>query len=157
MSRMWNEVIRVYGPTRPTDCFLSIGTGIPASETLEELRLTDWINPKKLAHFASVLSSIATNTQITHILFGTLINSLAPVAGKLTKYWRLNIGQRGQDKEPDEAYLQALAKKDLELSGMDDSGKIGTIRQMTEDYIAKAALDISASAEALNRKESTLE
>lgn len=120
---------------------------------LEDLGGTDWVHLKK---FVGVISSIATNTQITHILFGTLINSLAPVAGKLPKYWRLNVGQRGQDKTPDEAYLQAL-KKDAELPAMDDSGKIGTIKTMTKDYIIKATLDISASAEALSRKESILE
>lgn len=108
---------------------------------------------KNIEKFMGVISSIATNTQITHILFGTLINSLAPVAGNPPKYWRLNVGQHGQDKEPDEAYLQ----KDADLPAMDDSGKISTIRNMTKDYIIKATLDISASAEALSRKESTLE
>ncbi|KAB2570091.1 Patatin-like protein 2 [Lasiodiplodia theobromae] len=149
---LWNEVIRVYGPTRPTDCFLSIGTGIPASQMLVDLGIAKG-GLKNIEKFMGVISSIATNTQITHILFGTLINSLAPVAGNPPKYWRLNVGQHGQDKEPDEAYLQ----KDADLPAMDDSGKISTIRNMTKDYIIKATLDISASAEALSRKESTLE
>lgn len=111
---------------------------------------------ENIKKFMGVISSITTNTQITHILFSTLINSLAPVAGNPPKYWRLNVGQHGQDKEPDEAYLQALTK-DAELPTMDDSGKIGTIKTMTNDYIIKATLDISASAEALSRKESTVE
>jgi hypothetical protein len=75
----------VFGPARSTNAFLSIGTGIPSNQ-----EITD---PTKTAFRDTMQNFVgaATNSQITHVLFRTLLDAFAPKPmGK--KYWRLNIG-----------------------------------------------------------------
>ncbi|KAL1613498.1 hypothetical protein SLS54_010563 [Diplodia seriata] len=137
---LWNEIVGVFGATRPTDCFLSIGTGIPANEMLGNLGGTDWA---KIKEFMGAMASIATNTQITHILFGTLIKALAPVAAE-QKYWRLNLGQNGQDDKPHENYDK--------LTEMDDSSQMNYIEELAKQYTEAWKSDIVACADALSKK-----
>ncbi|KAJ4243526.1 hypothetical protein NW757_011165 [Fusarium falciforme] len=80
---LWNEILSVFGPARSTNCFLSIGTGIPAAKSVGDVR--------NVAGFAESIAGIATNSDITNILFRSLINAFAPrPMGK--KYWRFNVG-----------------------------------------------------------------
>jgi hypothetical protein len=84
-TRLWTELLGVFGPARSTNAFLSIGTGIPKKEEI-------W-DPAK-AYFSDTVetfATVATDSQITHMLFRTLLDAFAPrPAGR--KYWRLNIG-----------------------------------------------------------------
>ncbi|OJD31457.1 patatin-like phospholipase [Diplodia corticola] len=143
---LWNEAVDVFGAVTPTDCFLSIGTGIPTDELLPILKGWNLALPWKWKDYALVLSSIATNTQVTHLMFRSLINSLAPSAGE-QKYWRLNVGQEGQGEEsPD--------KDRPQLPDLDDASKREEIMKQADAYIKKWATDIAAAAQALNKKQS---
>lgn len=83
-------MLSVYGFTRKTDCFLSIGTGIAANSNL--LCLKD----RAPGYFS--LASAATNSEITHILFRTLLTAFAPNNGR-KKYWRFKIEGRIEEKD----------------------------------------------------------
>lgn len=77
----------MFGPARTTDCFLSIGTGIPANMPVNQT--SNGLDDFKVA---TAVPNVATNTQIVNILFRCLINVFTPKPqGK--KYWRLNIGE----------------------------------------------------------------
>jgi hypothetical protein len=79
-------MLGVFGATRPTDCFLSIGTGIDANSALIQPGKYRVPLPGSLRSFANV----ATNGEMMHVLFRGLINAFAPWPGK-QKYWRLNV------------------------------------------------------------------
>jgi hypothetical protein len=70
----------VFGPTRSTNCFLSIGTGLPKN-----------VGIKGLLSLPEALASAATNSEFTNILFRTLLDTYAP-ASATHEYWRLNVG-----------------------------------------------------------------
>jgi hypothetical protein len=110
-------VLDVFGPARRTDCFLSIGTGIPANHAVGRAGI---ISRDELA---KGLSAAATNTQLTHILFKALLNAYAPNTGT-KKYWRLNVGEAipGQDNYKP-------------LGEMDDLTKIDELHKLTKSYI----------------------
>ena len=114
---MWNEVLDVYGPARRTDCFLSIGTGISQNKHLGKPGIISQ------ADFAENLSAVATNSQLLHVLFKTLINAYAPSPG-LKKYWRLNIGEEIEEYD-----------NYKDVGDLDDVGKMDMIREMTEKYM----------------------
>ncbi|THZ12493.1 hypothetical protein D6C89_10792 [Aureobasidium pullulans] len=76
---LWNEVLSVFGPTRSTNCFLSIGTGIPKN-----------VGIKGILSLPKALASAATNSELTNILFRTLLDAYAPTSAT-HKYWRLNV------------------------------------------------------------------
>lgn len=76
----------VFGATRTTDCFLSIGTGIDSNQELVDPGLFGSHEVEK--RFAN----IATNSEIVHILFRTLIDAYAPKPLS-KKYWRLNVSE----------------------------------------------------------------
>jgi hypothetical protein len=80
------EVLAVFGPARTTEYLLIIGIGIPANQLLGK--------PGLLGLFTTLgaLSSVATNTQIMHILLDCLIGNFAPKS-RGQKYWRLNVGE----------------------------------------------------------------
>lgn len=77
-------MLGVFGAVRPTDCFLSIGTGIGANNALKQ--------PKRWPSFdvTKSFASVATNAEIMHVLFSCLIDAFAPPS-RTTKYWRLNV------------------------------------------------------------------
>ncbi|KAL1626757.1 hypothetical protein SLS56_006750 [Neofusicoccum ribis] len=130
---LWNEVLAVYGATRETSCFLSIGTGIPANEALPKPGLTN------IFDVSSALSGIATNTEIVQLLFSTLINAYAPKATE-PKYWRLNVSTYIKDKD-----------------NYEDPGKLDDLKALkkfeikTRDYIAKESQTIQNCANALKK------
>lgn len=110
-------MLDVFGAARTTDCFLSIGTGIPQNKALGKAGIL--FNNELAEGFASA----ATNSQLTHVLFKTLINAYAPRPTN-KKYWRLNIGEETKENN----------YKDV--GELDDVGKIDMIRAMTKEYIA---------------------
>jgi hypothetical protein len=81
------------------------------------------------------LSAIATNTEIIHILFRTLIDAFAPKPGG-SKYWRLNIGTMVDDN---------YAK----IGDLDDVKALAALLEVTKKYIADNAAMIAQCADAL--------
>ncbi|KAF3038623.1 hypothetical protein E8E12_003111 [Didymella heteroderae] len=162
---LWTEVLSVFGPARTTDCFLSIGTGIPANTPMDQKS-----NLLNVAAVAKAVPSIATNTQVMHILFRCLINAFAPKPqGK--KYWRLNIGEEIPEWKEKGSPLfdvfhlfekEVLHTQDFEkLGDLDDVDALPELIKMTEAYIAAQDQDICDCATALmgglNRKTSSNE
>ncbi|KAK6524472.1 hypothetical protein TWF281_011380 [Arthrobotrys megalospora] len=84
---LWTEILSVFGPARSTSTFLTIGTGMQPNDELKDPGdITNAVNT------IGAFASIATNTELTHVLFRTLIDAFAPQArGK--KYFRLNVGK----------------------------------------------------------------
>lgn len=99
----------MYGPSQQTKCFLSVGTGIPVRVPLPDNMV---VHPYNVM---AALASIATNTEVVHVLFRTLIDTLAPHAGK-PKYWRLNISKEIMKKVKE--FL--VCEKEVEVK-MDDA------------------------------------
>ena len=131
MYRLWSEVLDVFGPARRTDCFLSIGTGIPANQKVGRAYITS------KEEIAEGLGAAATNSQLTHILFKTLLNAYAPNSGT-KKYWRLNVGELDPKTDNYEA-----------LGELDDLTKIEEFRTKTEAYIEVQKEAIAECADAL--------
>ncbi|TFK32671.1 acyl transferase/acyl hydrolase/lysophospholipase [Crucibulum laeve] len=114
---LWSEVLDVFGPARRTDCFLSIGTGIPANQRVGQAGVVD------RRELADGLSGSTTNTQLTHILFKSILNAYAPDAGS-RKYWRMNVGEYNEKTD-----------NYKDIGDLDDLTKIDGFRTMTENYI----------------------
>ena len=131
LLRLWNEVLTVFGPARSTACFLSIGTGIPAATRFSNIGAT------KIIDISNSLSSIATNSEVTNILFRSLINAFAP-HGMQKKYWRLNVG----DGLPDWVEENGVWKWKLlgvrheeDIGDLDDVKAIGQTEARASEYI----------------------
>lgn len=143
--RLWTEILAVFGPARTTDCFLSIGTGVPKNVAL-----------KVDTGIIGALSSVATNTEITHILFRTLINAYAPTP-VTDKYWRLNIGKEVAEwDEKKEHYFSAdTIEKHLDNyedpGQMDDVSALPHLVDMTNAYTKAQDTTIGQCAEKLKR------
>lgn len=153
MIRLWTEVLSVFGPARTTDCFLSIGTGVPANTPMNQKS-----NLLNLVAVAGAVPGIATNTQVMHILFRCLINAFAPKPqGK--KYWRLNIGEEipeWNEKTHPFYDIFGLFEKEIlhmqdyrKLGDLDDVDKLPELLKMTDDYIRLQQKDIGECAAAL--------
>jgi hypothetical protein len=132
-TRLWNEVLTVYGPTRPTSCFLSIGTGVPKTETTASATLL------QLKPFAESMASIATNTEVINILFRSLINAFAPLPNS-KKYFRFNIGDGCPDwipaKDGKGGQWVLLGKRQEQTLGeLDDVAAMDKTMSATNSYI----------------------
>lgn len=145
----------MFGPARTTNCFLSIGTGIPANVPLvQKANIFNYLS------VATAVPSIATNTQVMHILFKCLINAFAPVP-QGSKYWRLNIGEEIPEwKEVKHPFWDLLEIFETEvlhtqdykkLGDLDDVGSLPELMQMADKYIASQAHDITDCAAALGQ------
>ncbi|KAE8402715.1 acyl transferase/acyl hydrolase/lysophospholipase [Aspergillus pseudonomiae] len=119
---LWNEVLSVYGAGRPISCFLSIGTGIPKNRALGGI-----------FKLPTSLAANATNSEIMHILFRTLLDAYAPQTMR-AKYWRLNVGHEipGWPEDP-------KAAKKNDLPELDDIKGIYGFVEKTEQYITQQA------------------
>jgi len=129
-------VVDVFGSARSTDCFLSIGTGIPKNNAVGK--------PGVLLNydFSVGLASAAANAELTNTLFKTVIDEFAPAPGK-KKYWRLNIGVHIEEDEKMTRSLLFWRNGQLvkvldnyeDVGDLDDVSMIGRVKQMTEQYI----------------------
>lgn len=128
--RLWNEVLDCYGPAQPVSLFLSIGTGIPANTIVKDSLLSQ----------AEAVASIATNSEISNILFRSLLNAFSPVS-MAKKYWRLNVGDGMPDWVPNED---------------GKSGKWVLLGKRTEEDIGSLD-DVSAIDQTMNRAHSYIE
>ena len=101
---LWNEVLNVFGAARDTSCFLSIGTGTPVAKPLAmPPGFSLWkpiVSGQKWVDYALNFSGVPTNTEITNLLFRSLINAFAPKS-MAKKYWRINFGGSLPDWVPD--------------------------------------------------------
>ncbi|KAH0031119.1 hypothetical protein KCU80_g11312, partial [Aureobasidium melanogenum] len=141
---LWNEVLSVFGPTRPTNCFLSIGTGIPKN-----------VGINGLLSLPEALASAATNSELTHILFRTLLDAYAPTS-VTHKYWRLNVSVEipAWDEEKSEWLgLKKYTVKHLDNyedpGALDDLLAVGKLEEMTKGYIKAQDEVISQCVKAL--------
>ncbi|KAI0842885.1 acyl transferase/acyl hydrolase/lysophospholipase [Hypoxylon sp. FL0890] len=148
---LWTEVLSVFGPVRKTDCFLSIGTGIEANKAVEQ--------PGRVPTFGTIRSyaCIATNAELTHILFRGLIDAFAP-RPRTPKYWRLNVSKEipawDETKKKwvfwsEKVHHHADYEDMIELD--DTSGARSKLMDMTKEYLSRKDVEesIKACAEAL--------
>ncbi|CEJ54942.1 hypothetical protein PMG11_01228 [Penicillium brasilianum] len=131
---LWTEVLGVYGPTRETDCFLSIGTGMASNVAVAQPGF----------NFKGAMmsfSSIATNTESTHLLFRYLVDAFAPCP-QIKKYWRLNVVKEKKGSDP----------KDYESPGeLDAVAEIKKLAAWTNEWIAAQQDIIKTCSEAIGR------
>ncbi|KAK6531861.1 hypothetical protein TWF694_003026 [Orbilia ellipsospora] len=145
---LWTEMLAVFGPARPTNCFLSIGTGRAKNQSLPE--------PGKLLkakHTLEALASIATNTEITHILFRTLINAFAPKT-IAKKYWRLNFGKHIGDWDEKGGIWEGWATERhyddwKDPGGLDDVKALEALEPIVKKCIADMESDFKECGAAL--------
>jgi hypothetical protein len=127
---LWNEVLQIHGPLRPTSCFLSIGTGMPLGQNLPTV--------KHPIDFTTGLTGIATNTDVVNILFRSLINAFAP-RGMNKKYWRFNVGDGFPDwvEGEDGAWQWKLLgqREEMDLGELDNVGMIDSTKKRAEAYM----------------------
>jgi hypothetical protein len=150
--RLWTEVLAVFGPARPTDCFLSIGTGLPANRALPKPGIMGSHEVEE------AFAAIATNTEITHILFRSLINAFAPVAAR-NKYWRLNVSQPiPQWVEEKQGWIWKWKETHMDdyedVGDLDDIDALKKLIEMTEKYVTKHGRWITDCAAALMARHS---
>ncbi|KAF2496314.1 FabD/lysophospholipase-like protein [Lophium mytilinum] len=144
---LWTEVATVFTPGRSTDCFLSIGTGMPANSALSDPKFSV-LHPKDSAKglmaFGEGLVSAATNSESTNVLFRLLLDEFAPKT-RQPKYFRLNFEEIDPDK----------STKDLanfvNLAEMDDASEkaIKFMETKTKEWIKNNDTLITQAAQAL--------
>ncbi|GAB7348910.1 hypothetical protein MBLNU459_g7600t1 [Dothideomycetes sp. NU459] len=147
---LWTEVLGVYGPARASNCFLSIGTGIGKNEAI--------VDPGILGDHAveKSFAGAATNSEIIHVLFRTLINAFAPTA-QTKKYWRLNVGQEIPEWKEEKSTGWFVKKKEVithldnyeDVIEMDDVAQIQVLEDKTKEYIEAQKDAIQECANAL--------
>lgn len=148
LRRLWTEVLAVFGPARPTSCFLSIGTGLGANQAL--------ISPGTLGSHdvEASFAAAASNTELTHILFRSLVNAFAPQI-MTKKYWRLNVSELipAWDEEKRKWIFQKYTvhhNQDYKAVGdLDDVGALKELMEMTKKYVGDQDGIIAECAKAL--------
>ncbi len=85
------------------------------------------------------MASIATNTEVTNILFRSLINAFAPNPNS-QKYWRFNIGDGCPEWVPSEdgttfQWVNLEKREEMNLGDLDDVKAMEATRKATEDYL----------------------
>lgn len=134
-------MLTVFGPTRGTSCFLSIGTGTPKSEEVPSATLLN------VTGFAASMASIATNTEVTNVLFRSLINAFAPTPN-IKKYWRFNVGNGCPDWVPTEdgtsfQWVLRETREEQKLGELDDVAAMTKTIEAAKLYIGqKGAQDM---------------
>ncbi|KAK2051650.1 FabD/lysophospholipase-like protein [Colletotrichum caudatum] len=132
---LWTEVLGTFGAARQTNCFLSIGTGMPSNQALPKFGLIG--SPLTPNSSEKALASIATNTEITNILFQAVIDAYAPQPGT-RKYWRLNVATKEDGKD------------DFQDPGaLDDTKALKEFLVLTKKYIEDHEVLIQGCADAL--------
>ncbi|KAF2875149.1 acyl transferase/acyl hydrolase/lysophospholipase [Massariosphaeria phaeospora] len=132
---LWTETLSVFGPARSTDCFLSVGTGIPANQDIPRPSQVT-----KVMDTVEAFASIATNSELIHILFRTLIDAFAPHPGG-KKYWRMNIGTRIGDWDENTGTWPLTNKvvhhydDYAKIGELDDAKALEGLRKVTATYI----------------------
>lgn len=120
----------MFGPTRSTNCFLSIGTGIPKN-----------VGIKGILSLPEALASAATNSELTNILFRTLLDAYAPT-NATHKYWRLNVSVKiPADIEEKSGWLgfgkytEKHPDNYEDVGALDDLLALEKLKDMTRGYI----------------------
>ena len=149
-SRLWTEVATVFSAGRSTDCFLSIGTGMPPNAALGDLLGSLSLGFEKsianITNFAGGIASAASNSEATNILFRTLLDAYAPKPGE-PKYFRLNF----EEADPNASTKEV--EDFVRLAEMDDASD-ATLKfqeKKTNEWIVKNQILIENAANALKR------
>ncbi|CAG7941661.1 unnamed protein product [Penicillium salamii] len=149
---LWIEILSLYGPTRETDCFLSIGTGMGANVAVARPGL-DFKNA--MESFAE----IATNTENTNILFRALVDAFAPHA-QTKKYFRLNVSKELPEPADSKGILDWLTQSKAikgvlnnfeDPGSLDDVDAIPRLKGWTTEWIKAQQDIINSCSEALSR------
>ncbi|KAI0755384.1 acyl transferase/acyl hydrolase/lysophospholipase [Daedaleopsis nitida] len=125
MGWLWNEVLGVFGPVRPIDCFLSLGTGIPPNVELTPFG----VFPSHDVEKAWV--STACNSEIVNVLFRSLVDAFAP-RPMARKYFRLNVAEVVPPTKPGQLPSYAA------IGELDDTKAVANLKHMTDEYMARA-------------------
>ncbi|KAF3388415.1 Phospholipase A I [Penicillium rolfsii] len=150
---LWTEVLGVFGPTRATDCFLSIGTGIAANAPV----IQPGIIPSHAVEESYI--SVATNSELMNIMFRTLLDAFAPVVRE-HKYWRMNVYKDvlTENKVVEGGWLNwknevVSATNNYESPGdLDDvKAALGKLTDWTKEYIVQEQTMIADCAAAIAR------
>jgi hypothetical protein len=128
-------VATVFTPGRSTDCFLSIGTGMPPNSALDNLKLSilePQASAKHAFNFGEGLVSAATNSESTNVLFRVLLNEFAPRTRE-PKYFRLNFEEIDPEKSTKEL------TNFVDLAAMDDASAkaVNVMETKTKEWIKK--------------------
>lgn len=110
-------------------------------------------NPLNIAAIA--MPSIATNSEITNILFRALINAFAP-QGMAKKYWRFSVGDGFPDwvKENGVWKWKLLGeRKEEDIGELDDVKAIQQTENRAKSYLQSpaAAQMVGEAADAMRR------
>ncbi|UNI22755.1 hypothetical protein JDV02_008616 [Purpureocillium takamizusanense] len=147
---LWTEVLAVFGPARPTSCFLSIGTGMAANQSITAPGAV----PSHTVEAA--FAAVATNTELTNILFRALVNAFAPRPME-KKYWRLNVSQEIPAWDEEKRTWFGLGGTSIvhhqqdykDVGALDDVGALKALIEMTGKYIGDQDAIIGECAKAL--------
>lgn len=102
---------------------------MPLSKTVSGVR--------NVLGFAQDMAGIATNTEVTNILFRSLINAFAPHP-MAKKYWRFNVGDGLPDWVEEDGVWQwkLLGERQEEnRGGLDDIAAIPVTKRQAEEYL----------------------
>lgn len=133
--RLWTELLAVFGPARSTSCFLSIGTGLPANQAV--------LAPGRFGSHAveAAFAAAACNSELTHILFRSLVNAFAPRPMD-KKYWRLNVGEEIPAWDEEKRTWYVFDKYTVhhisdyqDVGELDDVSALEVLMEMTGKYI----------------------
>jgi hypothetical protein len=119
---------------------LSIGTGIPKNYKF------DVPNVLHLLKLPERLSAAVTNSEITHLLFRTLLDAYAPLP-KQIKHWRLNVGHEMP------GWPDPNVPDNEKLPDLNDTKGIDGFLKKTTEYIEMQDGLIRRCADTLPKKE----
>ncbi|KAJ5174317.1 uncharacterized protein N7482_000194 [Penicillium canariense] len=150
---LWTEVLGVFGPTRATDCFLSIGTGMAANAPV----LQPGIIPSHAVEESYV--SVATNSELINIMFRTLMDAFAPLV-RQSKYWRMNVHKDivNEKKVVEGGWLNWKKDAVTGINNYENPGALddvkaalGKLTDWTKEYIVQEQTMIGECAAAIGR------
>jgi len=133
-TKLWYELLVVFGIARPTACFPPIntgtGTGTPAKSALPSNFVLHQIDRP------NAIAAVTTNSEIPNILFRTLINAFAPNGGE-KKYFHFSVGDGLPDwVEAEPGVWKWGARREEDIGDLDDVAKIGLIDAKAREYIS---------------------
>lgn len=102
---------------------------MPPSSTISGVR--------NIAGFTEGVVGAATNSEVTNILFRSLLNAFAP-KGMAKKYWRFNVGDGLPDwVEENGVWKWKLlsTRKEEELGELDDTKMIKIVLKRADEYL----------------------
>ena len=100
------------------------------------------------------MPNVATNSEVTNILFRSLINAFAP-QGMAKKYWRFNVGDGFPDWDAEDGKWKYLGeRKEENIGELDDVKAIDQTKDRAKAYLQTpaAGIMVAEAADALKRQ-----